>query len=356
VSTALLILCCWAVLVQFGGCGDEHSRLAKEDAGIGGQATTTTSGTTGGAGGGGGSTAAGGKGGDPEPSGPTTVTVVNGVVDEDAVRLCFMTYPGGTGAEPWPASGGLGFARPGRIDPITPTVPAGSDVQVYVIGGDLTQTTGQTCAEVLAAGGSADAGAALRIRSAGVVPAGVFESERSLLVALYGCAGAPGHEHASAESICGSGYAPTTGNVAMAVGFLSRQVHPSRVGMQFVHASGGTPSCYLRVAPGIDGAVADMAANGWSLGAIAPYPPYWRYARTALGTVNEATLELSIELATVADRTSFADALANSTLEEGDLVDGLGFTFVMVGAAPTIPPQSGDWWHGLSYTVVPSSP
>ena len=340
----------WAV----SGCGQEHSRLAKDDAGTGGQATTTTS-TTGTAGSAG-STAAGGAGGDPEPDGPTVVSVVNGVVDADAVRLCFASFPSGESVDPWPSSGGLGFARTGRIDPINPTIPAGTDVQVFVLGGDLAQTTGKTCTQALALAGASDAAPALHVSTTGVLPASVFESERSLLISLYGCLGAPEHTHEAADQICGAGYAPEAPNVAMAVGFLSRQTSPSHVGMQFVHASAATAPSYLKVGPGIDGAVATMAVSQWSLGAIAPYPPYWYYSRATLGTVGEATLELSTNVSTPEHRASFADALDNSELEASDLVDELGFAFVMVGAASTMALEPGAWWHELTYTVLRSDP
>jgi hypothetical protein len=229
-------------------------------------------------------------------------------------------------------------------------------VQIYVLGGDLTQTTGKTCTEALALAGSSDAGPTLHVSTTGVLPASVFDSERSLLISLYGCLGGAEHTHQETDQICGTGYAPDAPNVAMAAGFLSRQTSPSHVGMQFVHASAATAPSYLKIGPGIDGAVATMAVTQWTLGAIAPYPPYWQYSRAALATVDEATLELSTDASTPEHRASFAEALANSELQASDLVDELGFTFVMVGAASTMAPEPGAWWHELTYTVLRSDP
>lgn len=347
-TTGLAVLICAG-----GGCAEEHSRLAPDDAGTG--AATTTTGSAGTGGGGGSSTGAGGAGGDPEPPGPTVVTVVNGVVDANAIRLCFPSFPGGAGADPWPSVGGLGFARAGRIDPVSPTVPNGQDVEVLVVGGDLAQTAGQSCAD-LAAMTPNDAGPPVRVESAGVIPQSVFATERSLLIALSGCLGGADHDHEAVEQICGVGYQPSSPNVAMSVGFLSRQTSPDHVGMQFCHASQATPTSYLRLAPGIDGAVAQLVVPSWSLGAIAPYPPLWRFSRAGLGAVPEATLELSTNVSTPEHRASFAEALSNSELTATDLVEGVGFTFVMVGASHTMGPDPGPWWHELSYTVLRSDP
>src|SRR5687768_8105587 len=114
--------------------------------------SSSSGGGEGGAAGGGGM---GGSGGDPvipEPAGPTALTIVNGVNDYDAVRLCFVPYPGGDGADqsPWPNQGGIQFAASMVVSPIAGVIPAKSDVRTYVIAGDLAKTTGKTCAEVFA--------------------------------------------------------------------------------------------------------------------------------------------------------------------------------------------------------------
>src|SRR5690242_16122543 len=92
------------------GCSD-HSALAPDPPTTAASSATSSGSGGSGAGGAGGDDGAGG--GVVEPSGPTQLTIVNGVNDYDAIRLCFVPYPDGDGSEvsPWPAGAqGLTFA------------------------------------------------------------------------------------------------------------------------------------------------------------------------------------------------------------------------------------------------------
>src|SRR5262245_37471576 len=78
--------------------------------------TASSSSTTGG----------GGEGGmDAGPPGPSKLTILNGVNDYDAVRICFAPYPGGDPQSmPWPAdAGGIPFASAIVVDPIGSAIP-----------------------------------------------------------------------------------------------------------------------------------------------------------------------------------------------------------------------------------------
>lgn len=291
-----------------------------------------------------------GTGGDPEPVGPPRLTVVNGVVDHDAVRLCFVPYPSGDGPAPWPVLPGLDFAAGREIDPIGAAVPDGTDVQLYVLGGALATTVGQSCAELISS-----PPASVPIASAGVLPEGALDAERSLLLVLTGCLGGPGHEDEGQASICGAGYGPDTPNVAVAAGAMSRQTAAARIGMQFTHGSAAMQQARLRVKAGIDGASSYVAVNQWTLGSILPYPPWFQFRRQDLGSVGEAGFEVyTASSSTPAHESTFAQAFAHSELGEEDLVDGEGFVFVAVGAMAGVP--AGDWWHELSFTVVRADP
>lgn len=336
-------------------CATGGSRLAKEDAGGAGGAGSGLAG--GGLTGAGGLGGAAGAGGAPEPPGPTKLTVVNGLVDYDAIRVCFVPYPADTGGPgPWPETTGLDFARGLPIEPMDDVVPADTDVQLYVIGGDLAHTSGQTCDQILSDNPPPDVSPPVLVASAGVLPQSVFSYPRSLLLALHGCLGGPGHDHETVEDICGFGYDSSTPNVVVAAGFMSRQVKSTVVGMQFVHATAATPTSDLRVKPGVDGAVSYLAVPDWSLGAIAPYPPWWTLSLPALGNVPEAALEIHSGPNAMEHATSFAEALGNSTLGESDLVEGEAFVFVAVGASYSAPPEASDWWRGLTHTVLRADP
>src|SRR5262245_43478797 len=98
-----------APLLALLGCSRDHSLLAADPDIT--SAASAASGTGGGGGGGGGEGGAAGGGGGAggaapvvEPPGPTRLTLVNGIVDYDAVRICFLPYPdSGQPAMPWPS-------------------------------------------------------------------------------------------------------------------------------------------------------------------------------------------------------------------------------------------------------------
>src|SRR5262249_13622791 len=146
-------------------------------AGASGDVSSSSTGGTGGVGG-------------MEPPGPTVLTIVNGVTDYDAIRLCALGYPNGENgdAAPWPsAASGLAFAHGAVVDPPSDLVPSGVDVRIHVLTGELDLAAGKTCAEIVASsggGGSGGAGGgpALQVTAMPVLPASVFDSGKSLLV------------------------------------------------------------------------------------------------------------------------------------------------------------------------------
>jgi hypothetical protein len=349
VSTASLLAT--VLVVALGpplGCGGNHDRLAKEDTtssagggGVGGEGGTTTS-TTGGM---------GGAGGIVEPPGPTTLTVVNGIVDADAVRLCFEAFPDPEpGTLPWPGVAGLPFARGAVVDPLEDLVPEDGDVEVLLVAGDLSASGGQTCEDLATA-----PPAEVLVFSLGVIPASVFDEEKSLIFVTGGCVGGEGHTDEDEEDICGLGYSEARPNPSLIAGFMSRLGEVDRVAMQFVQASAGLPAAAVQVRPGDEIAVGQIAAPDWSYGAIAPFPPFDQFSVATLLDVSEAEVQILPDNgSTPFEEVSFADAFANSTLSPADVKDGLGFTFVGVGAPPAM--GSGSWWNGYAFTVVSSTP
>ena len=286
-----------------------------------------------------------------EPPGPTTLTVVNGVVDRDAVRFCFDAYPDPQpGSLPWPGVEGLPYARGTAVVELETLLPADDDVEVIVISGDLPATGGLSC-DALAT--SPPVG--VDVFGVGVLPASVFDEEKSLLLVAAGCHGGPGHTHEQEESVCGAGYTETRPNPTIVAGFMSRLGDFDKVAMQFAHASAGLQSAAVKVRPGDVASVSQMATPSWSFGAIAPFPPFDAYSRGMLLDVAQARIELLPSNGPDPFETvSFTEAFGNSNLTLDDVQDGVGITFVGVGAAPAM--GTGSWWNAFTFAVVDSDP
>lgn len=340
-----LLLISTAVVVA---CGDGTSPLARDpDSGAGGlgggvggsDATSTTS------------SGQGGVGGVVEPPGPTKVTIVNGIVDADAVRFCFRPFPeGDSGLQPWPGPNGLGYARAGVLTSNETVIPAGTDAEAFVVTGDLAQIGGSNCDQL-----TATAPASVLVRSVGVLPQSALEAERSLLFVASGCVGGAGHEDENEEALCGLGYDATFGNASLVAGFMSRIDRFDGISMQFVQASQGTSRYDVRLR--VDAmATAGLILPSFSLGAIAPFPPYDSLARSAFPSLGGARLGLfsSGNVMTGVVEETWNDIFAKSTLEADDVDDGDNIVFVAVG--PAAPIQAQSWWNGFTFTVVDGDP
>lgn len=327
-------------------CGDGGSPLAPDDP------EPATSAAAGGAGGSGGAAAStsSGQGGEvkiEEPDGPTAITVVNGLVDADAARFCLVPFPGGAPAAlPWPGPGGLPFARGESLS----TLPEAVDHALWALTGDLAATNGASCDDLVDAPPEG-----LTVRSLGVIPGTSLGAPRSLLLVAAGCVGGEGHEAENQEAICGVGYDAAFGNATLYAGFMSRLGSASVIPLQFVHASPATGLVDLRVRATSD-AAATLVEPAFSLGAVAPFPPYEALQLASVSPPGQARVGIYPQGAptTPVREWSWADAFANSELGEGDVANGLAMTFVVVGASAEA--GAGPWWQPTSLTVVTSDP
>ena len=337
------------------GCSGNHSHLGNDDPTPGPPAGGAGGGSTSAAGGA--SSGAGGAGGvDAGPPGPTKLTIVNGVTDYDAIRICFVPYPGRGGGLPWPAAAtGLAFAGARVIDPIDQVIPEGVDVRAFVLAGDLAQTDGKSCTEILAAAGGE--GATLQVAPLAVLPASVFTSHKSVLFVPTGCLGGPGHaESGGAEVLgCGRGYTATTPTSGLVALGMSREKNPSAVALQVVHASAAMPVVDVGISPGTAAAVERRLASSLTPGAIGPQPPFMDLTSAALGVLGEVVLK------TYAPGTSsptsavlLEAAFANGGLNHADVVDGAAMVLVAVGGSPGLP--AGPFWHAHTYVMVRADP
>lgn len=334
-----------------GGAGGAGGSLATSSG------TTSTSGSGGDGAGSTSATTTSGSGGS-NPGEPAKVTIVNGVADASAIRLCFLEYPGASNGSdaPWPSdAAGLAFAKGAYIPPRSGPIPEGVDVRIHVLTGDLSVAAGKTCEEALALGDPA-AGTGLLVTPLAVLPAPVFSSGKSLLIVPNGCAGGPGHTDGLEKLACGQSYSILAPTLSMAAVAMGTDTAANAVGLQVVHAAQGMFfAADFRFTPGFDGAAEVPIANALSLGGIAPSPPFFAFANGDLGQPAEAVMITyypnDIYATSIVPLSSM---LANAGLTVGDLDDGKTFALVAVGAYPGIP--SGPWWKALTYAVVPTDP
>ncbi|HZF54984.1 MAG TPA: hypothetical protein VE093_40315 [Polyangiaceae bacterium] len=350
------------------GCSSD--RDLGVDPPTGPSSSSSAGGGAGGSGVGGGGVGGSGTGGDiPEPPGPTALTIVNGVNDYDAIRLCFVPYPDGDGAaeEPWPSdAAGLAFAGSRVVSPIAPVIPGGSDIRTFVIAGDLAKTSGKTCAEVFAmaasGGGSGGAGGAggagggdpgVLVAPLAVLPAAVFESERSLLLVPTGCVGGPGHTDPTETLACGAAYTPDSPTASLVALGMSRIANPNRVNLQVVHAAVALPEVDFRIKP--DEKPEWAVASSLSIGAIGPKPPFDSLQAIAYGDIFQAQLLTYLPSSVnPTSKTGMLEVFSKSPVALGDFKDGASLVLVAVGSAPGQP--AGPFWHKLTYAMVRASP
>ncbi len=350
------------VTVAMGACGrnddlgtDTSSGGASSSAGSGGtgggaSSTAASSSSASGSGGGGGI--------DAGPTGPTRLTIVNGLVDYPAARLCFL--PDDT---PWPAAAtGLAYGAASVVDPIAPTVPAGSDVTVWLVTGDLTQAAGKTCTQILALpppsgdAGAPDAGSAgvLSLQLA-VIPQAVLSAQKSLLLVVTGCAGGPGHDDSSGGLACGMGYSPTSPTAGVLLGAMSRITDPGHVSLQVAAGSAGTPLGDVRVTPGLTTPTDAVIAPLISFGAIAPAPPFQGLSLNEFGDVGTAALKTFPQNSgTATSQIALGDVFAASAVKQADFLDGGGFVLVARGAHPAL--GGSTLFQKYGYTLVKADP
>lgn len=325
-------------------CSGDHNRLAKSASGGGGAGASSTAKASSVV-----SVASSGSGGaTTEPEGATTLTVVNGIVDYAAVRLCFTPFPEGPNPaiQPWPqAATGLPFAR-GATVPVDTRLPTASDVEVWAIGGQLELAGGSDCATLTSA-----APEGLVARSLGVLPASALVEPKSLVLVTSGCLGARKHGGPSQELACGVGYTHKTPTASMIAGFLSRINNPNAVSLQFIQAGRALDQVNLRLTPGKNGATASNVANKWSWGAIVPFPPLDEFSRDALGDLSQAKLDMYPSSgSTIVYTSTIQQTLESSSVQIDDIKNGSNLVVVGVGAAPSL--GEGSWWNTYRMTTI----
>lgn len=338
---SLGILACLGA--SFFGCADGNDGLTTSSG-------ASSSGTS--------SSGAGGTGGSgidediPEPDGPSKLTIVNGVNDYDAIRLCFVPWPDGGDSAAYPADAkGMAFAASSIIDVSSGVIPKGTDVFLWVIAGSLDKTAGKGCTEIT----SGNLGPDVIITPLAVIPGSAFDAPRSLLLIPYGCLGGPGHEDPIQANVCGKTYSLDTPTPGLLAGGMSRIVQDGVLSLQAAHAVVAMPEIDIRILPAVDKAMPGNVAPSLSLGAIGKMPPFREFAKANLGAISAVNL-LTVPpgFGNPNSTTLLKSALDRGGISEADFKDGSSYTFVAVGSPPSI--AAGAFWHALTWTAVRADP
>ena len=292
---------------------------------------------------------------DAGPPEPTTLTVVTGVNDYPSIRLCFRSYPAGGAALPWPAiAAGLAFARSSVIDLASDIVPSASDVRPMVVAGDLAATQGLDCDQILALAGS-DAGSSLVVAELPVLPAAVFSSHKSILLAATGCLGGPGHASPQGELACGTGYTENTPNPGLVVLGMNRLKDAAHVTLQVIQASQAMPKSDVRLTPGAPNALEVPLAAALAFGGAGPTPPFSALALGDYGTLTAMAIKTyfagSSYPTSITPGSAFFD---QGNVGTADFANGGSYALVAVGGYPSVP--AGGWWHALTYALIRTDP
>jgi hypothetical protein len=284
------------------------------------------------------------------------------VNDYEAIRICFLPYPAGDpAAMPWPsAAAGLAFAHGGVLD-LAVDLPANSDVRPTILAGDLSAIAGKTCAQALALAASSDEDAGIFApifaTALAVLPAAVFTSEKSLLLAPIGCLGGPTHEDASAKIGCGDSYTRATPTLDLLALGMSRKTDPVHVAFQVVNAAVAVKPTDFGLTSSIMGTGTLTLATSLPTGGIEPKPPFTTLTVNELGAPEKVSLKTYASgqgmMYTTSD-TPMGEAFKNGTVASTELANGEGYVLVAVGSAPNIP--AGVFWHKLTYALIKAAP
>ncbi len=405
---------CLAAALASVACGQSESPLSRRF-GSGGSGASMAGGDAGSSeqssggitqvGKGGASGGVGGRTPDEAP-GETVLTFVHGIVDSSRAVFCFVQRAGDEQVAlgmPGPAAG-LGYGDAWTLRGIDGLDFENDTFGIVVLSGELELLVGLDCTRAIelarreqaapetssaagaggatgadgsaqgGSGGAADmptsaggeaasAGAAgsaadppepprLRVGELPQVPAGSLAGGRSYLLVADGCIGGPAFDGRNAQAACGARYTPRAPSLAGVLVALSRQVSPTALGLQVVHASLGTEGVDVSIVPpdiGTTSTVAQSVAHG----AIVPRVPQFSRSATGYGldSPSQAFIELSVR-GTPWFKQSFESVLQASGLETP--TDGRTYAVVLLGPSMNI--LDVGFWNDPAIRLVPTDP
>jgi len=296
--------------------------------------------------------------GDPEPPGPWLLTLMNGVVDVDTARFCFVPIVDGGDVPPdeMPLPDqALSFGAHVVLSTLAPIDLATTDVHPYLV---VRADSGASCREILEAQVAEGGPLPPRIHlvapfawSLPIIPAGTLAESRSYFAIANGCTepfAEPGRAAADggdggdasdgasmAAAICGTGFGSTT--LGLSLVKLSRQEDFVKVGFQAVNGSNAAAPATILVENPLSNATVFLG-DSLALGQITPRA---RPAYVARGEFGFPLGSASVRVNPVPGNVSFpefdttmATVLSASGLDEGVFDGAANFTFVMLGIVP----------------------
>jgi len=285
--------------------------------------------------------------------GPSRLTIVHGIPDAPALRMCLHARDGSAfvplAGDPFPAQGeGLAFARSHVLEPL----PAGfdpetQDARLVVYTGDMAALSGKSCA-ALATPPTGVSALALP-----VLPAGSLSSGRSWLAVLAGCVGGAGHESSAEQYACGTGYSASAPTARLMMAPMARAPVQDRIGFQVFGGSLASQSLLARVFTA-EQSTTELASSVIP-GELTPKPPNSQLAVEYLGAdPTQTRIDIYEQYQSTPVSTLLPDALAHGGLTLADLVEARNYTLVMVGGKAGT--GSGPWWQPFTVMVIRSDP
>lgn len=292
---------------------------------------------------------------DENPLLPFVLTVVHGMPDAPAIRLCFVPVLSGEEkplAEPPLPSKPQGLAYGARmvVEALSGIELPTTSLRPYVLSGDLGKAADAHCAELF---DSEREG--LVLSPLPLLPAGTFAEGRSALLVTTGCVGGADHVVPGQDLVCGDDYGPDAPTAGMVLVGMSAKSSGDKVGLQAVHAFATSSAVTVEVSPG-DGFSPWLVTPHLSKGAIAPQPTPAFHAESSLAALpNEARIlfkdaQSSAELGAI----PLATALENGGLNQADFKEGRSFTLIGIGPQPNV--GAGAWWKAFTVVAVANRP
>lgn len=288
------------------------------------------------------------------PDGPSVFTLLNGIPNARAIRVCFEAETGDgfepTGGEPLPTDpAGLAYGRSLSSDTVPGVDLEAQSVRPVVFSGELQLIDGESCEELQ----SPPAGVGRTELQ--VIPAGTLARGRSVLLVAAGCVDTSEPDPENAADVCGGDFTGPDGNATLLVASMERTPVGDAMGLQVFAgsvASGPLTVDQLTAFP----AMSTVLVSKIETGEIAPRPPSDDLSVGDLGTsVEENTLRVFGDTASEpVVVVPLADALERGGLSIDSLEDGRNYTVVFYGPRPSL--EAGSWFKAFSVTVVASDP
>jgi hypothetical protein len=136
---------------------------------------------------------------------------------------------------------------------------------------------------------------------------------------------------------------------------MSRIQDAGHVSFQVAGASVALSQSDVGVLPNLTMAKPVLITAGLSQGEVAPKPPFAGLALADLGALEGAQIQTYIPNSTyMSSAVAFSEIFANGGPGASAVVNGARLTLVAVGAGTGLP--TSQWWHKLTWVMVPSDP